>query len=314
MNYGNTIKEINPIVYETIKNSYENNKMSHSYILSAEQNVTINNEALYLIQTLISDEPFKNTKLRTVSTYPDLTIIDGTENKILKDDVISAMESLQKTALDVKGVKVLWIKNIENANTHSLNSLLKFIEEPTENTYIIITTNNISQVISTIKSRSQIINILKITHDKFRESLKKDSIEEYFINILVNISSSRTEAIKLAKSKMFQAHWDKIIEVSTIAIKDQNILFQDLSKYINKKNVKLFLKMYLEFFSDIYRQESKIDTAFHLDALNNTYKKLGFKYWKAFEIINEFYNNIDNNINFELSKTNFLMRMEELYG
>jgi DNA polymerase-3 subunit delta' len=47
------------------------------------------------------------------------------------------------------------IKNIENINAQSLNSLLKFLEEPHGDIYAIFTCKNINNVLPTIKSRCQ---------------------------------------------------------------------------------------------------------------------------------------------------------------
>ncbi|MCK5945662.1 MAG: hypothetical protein KAG04_00155, partial [Mycoplasmataceae bacterium] len=178
MNYGDSIKETNPVAYRIIKNSIEHNKMSHAYLFSATKSVTIGNEPLFLIQSLISKDPFNSKELRSVFAYPDFTVIDGSTDLIKKEFVINAVNKLHQTALDEAGVKILLIKNIENANKQSLNSLLKFIEEPTENTYIVMTTNNVAQVISTIRSRSQIINLRSIPFEKFVMSLSKDGIDE----------------------------------------------------------------------------------------------------------------------------------------
>ena len=50
MNYGDNIKETNPVAYRIIKNSIEHNKLSHAYLFSATKSVTIGNEPLFLIR------------------------------------------------------------------------------------------------------------------------------------------------------------------------------------------------------------------------------------------------------------------------
>ena len=120
MNYGDSIKETNPVAYRIIKNSIENNKMSHAYLFSATKSVTIGNEPLFLIQSLISKDPFNSKELRSVFAYPDFTVIDGSTDLIKKEFVINAVNKLHQTALDEAGVKILLIKNVENG----VNSIL----------------------------------------------------------------------------------------------------------------------------------------------------------------------------------------------
>lgn len=58
------------------------------------------------------------------------------------------------------GNRMIIIKEIEKATPEAANSLLKILEEPPENTYIILTAQNINGVLPTIVSRSEIFSIM----------------------------------------------------------------------------------------------------------------------------------------------------------
>lgn len=51
------------------------------------------------------------------------------------------------------------LKNVDEASHEALNSFLKSLEEKSKNTIFILTSKNVSDVLHTIKSRSQIINV-----------------------------------------------------------------------------------------------------------------------------------------------------------
>ena len=63
------------------------------------------------------------------------------------------------------GPKVMIIWMAEEMNSHSSNKLLKMIEEPPAETYIILVCENIESVLSTIQSRTQRVNIPRIAMD-----------------------------------------------------------------------------------------------------------------------------------------------------
>jgi DNA polymerase-3 subunit delta' len=63
------------------------------------------------------------------------------------------------------GPKVLIIWMAETMNTFCSNKLLKIIEEPPKDTYIILVCENIENVLVTIQSRTQKINVPRISQD-----------------------------------------------------------------------------------------------------------------------------------------------------
>jgi len=94
---------------------------------------------------------------------PDLLIIDSDYSI----EAVRKIENfLQKFSYNHKN-KVVLIKNIENLETAAQNTLLKNLEEPGENNYFILTTQNQSKILPTIISRCHLIiqqNTLKPLH------------------------------------------------------------------------------------------------------------------------------------------------------
>ena len=245
MKYEKNIKENNLIAYTILQNAINNNKVPHAYLFSAQQNQKIEEEYLFVIEKLIS----KN-KIRDPLTYPDLNIIDGSNNIIKKEYIVSAIEQLQQTSLDEIGKKFLVIKNIENSNAHSINALLKFIEEPTKNTYILITTNNLGMVLPTIKSRSQIIDLKPKNIENIAIELENNNIPKTFSKILSNSGNSTEELLDIMQNN-FVNLYKNIINILKKSIKNNKQLTISLYSLMNKNNYKNILILLRQFFNDI---------------------------------------------------------------
>ncbi len=74
--------------------------------------------------------------------------------------------------------KVAVILNAQTMNDESQNALLKSLEEPAPNTFIILTTNRPKSLLQTIYSRCQVINIPQLSTNKLNEWLIAKGISD----------------------------------------------------------------------------------------------------------------------------------------
>tara|TARA_B100001758_G_C18394526_1_gene605039 strand:- start:209 stop:1177 length:969 start_codon:yes stop_codon:yes gene_type:complete len=74
--------------------------------------------------------------------------------------------------------KVAVILNAQTMNDESQNALLKSLEEPAPNTFIILTTNRPKSLLQTIYSRCQVINIPQLSTNKLNEWLISKGISD----------------------------------------------------------------------------------------------------------------------------------------
>ena len=308
MNYEKHLIENNPIAYAIMDNSFKNKKVPHAYLFTAMSGQEIKNEYLYLIQRLISnDEP------RMPETYPDLVVIDGSDKLIKKEFVVEALTKLSQTALDSAGIKILLIKNIENSNKQSINTLLKFLEEPTKDTYIILTTNQDASVLPTIRSRTQTIKLRPLRKLKMAMSLQEEGIGTKIAFPISAIASSIENAFKIYKND-FEAIYQDIINSLTECIKNKNQTILSLSKLIMKKNYKLFISLLREFFNDVWRIKEMTTLSFKgQEKLLDKYLTSNFNYYKAIKSLSNFEVMLSKNVNFDLFKNKLLIELEECY-
>lgn len=306
------VKLHNPTAYQIIKNAITSNKVSHAFLFAAPKHVLIEDEPLFLIQSLLSEDPFNGDKLRNVEAYLDLTVIDGSQELIKKEQVTLAAEKLQETPFETFGKKILYIKNLENANSQSLNSLLKFIEEPTKDTYIVMTTNNISQVLPTIRSRSQVLTLKPKSLDKFAAELMENKVTRQEALILSKITHSVPEALTVYRDK-FYLTVEEVLDVLDDALRDRNAFYTHLDKKLTKKNFVIYLNVINTFFNDVWKFQEAMPACFDNTVLLENYALSKFDYATALKEINDFFVMQDYYVNFDLYKSQLLIKLVRCY-
>lgn len=145
---------------------------------------------------------------------PDLFIID--ENSGYKIETVRLINNfLQQLPYNHQN-KVVLIKNIENLEIAAQNTLLKNLEEPGENNYFILTTQNQSKILSTIISRCHLViqktttptlqQLLPVPTDtksalEISSSIDKNNIKNTLLN---ELNSLQNELVKNPNQKLSQ--------------------------------------------------------------------------------------------------------------
>ena len=174
------LKKYQPVIYQTFTNSLEKKTLSHAYLLVGNPGTPLLETATYLAKTILCDDPSPLaccnciTCLRIESdNYPDVITLDGSKATIKKEDVLNIESRFEKTAFETKGIMIYIIHLVENMTIEAVNSMLKFIEEPDGEVYAFLTTNNINNVLPTIVSRCQTLNLKSAD----RKDIVRESIE-----------------------------------------------------------------------------------------------------------------------------------------
>lgn len=100
----------------------------------------------------------------------------GVENKQGQIGVDEANEIVKSLALKSYegGYKVMILWMVEKMNSSCANKLLKLIEEPPKKTIFILITEDEEQIISTIKSRCQVLYFPALSENEIKEGLIKN--------------------------------------------------------------------------------------------------------------------------------------------
>lgn len=196
MNFASYLEQKQPLVYRTFSNALKTGKVSHAYLLSGEAGTPLKETAFFLAKSLLCDHPspLADEHCRTClridhGNYPDLLLLDGEKATIKKEDVQEIVADFAKTPLEEKGLMIYIIHLVENMTVEAVNSLLKFLEEPSKNTYAILTTENEARVLPTIVSRCESMRMLLSSREEIISEAEALSVTKadaellaYFVN------------------------------------------------------------------------------------------------------------------------------------
>lgn len=154
------------IQWQQWQQQVQQQRIAHAYLLSGVVGLGLANFALQMAYGLLCPAPTaepcqqcSSCHLSQTDQHPDLFQLSVPEGKkeITIAQVRELTEKLYETAHQ-GGYKVAVIEVAEKLNLSAFNALLKTLEEPPEQTVLILTTHAASQLPATILSRCQKLN------------------------------------------------------------------------------------------------------------------------------------------------------------
>ncbi|MDQ5970988.1 MAG: hypothetical protein QG603_765 [Patescibacteria group bacterium] len=162
-----------------LQNSIEQDKLAHAYLFYGSRGLGKKMIADYFSRSIfctsLEQKPCgqcQACRLVAKKSYLDFYTLGKDGQELSADNVREFMHSLQMANI-YGNKKIAIIYNVENMNIFGANALLKTIEEPPANTYIILISDNINLLPATVISRCQLL--------KF-QALKKNEMEQWMDN------------------------------------------------------------------------------------------------------------------------------------
>lgn len=189
------LAERQPVVERILFNALTQQQASHAYLFVGPSGTQMKETALFLAQSLVCEDaqPFacKNCDAcRRIEQeiFADLIILSGHESSIKKDDVLKLQESFSKTALERYGKKFYILDGADRATPEALNSLLKFLEEPSGNsTYAILISEKPERLLETIVSRCQVLSFKPNSAEAALKDLNLTHIDPYEAQLMTHL-------------------------------------------------------------------------------------------------------------------------------
>ena len=166
-----------------LKKRVDGTNSGHGFLFYGEEHLGKNTMAERFIMAMNCETrsacgECKNSGQILRNTFPYLIKATSKWSEIKKDLLSERVNFLQLRQPEGI-VKFLLIDDAANLNISSSNMLLKTIEEPPENTIIILITSRIDNILPTIKSRCQLIPFNRVSNSELSQLLK--DIEEVSI-------------------------------------------------------------------------------------------------------------------------------------
>jgi len=252
-------KEFNELV-----TLYKNKKLPSKIFFNGPKGIGKSTFAYHLINYIFSNKEEykydltnleinnlnKSHKLILNNTHPNFHLVDIMEDKkIIEISQIRQMINYSTKSTFNNNERIILIDSVENLNLNSLNSLLKIVEEPNENTLFILIFDSNKNILNTLKSRclkfnlylsfSQSVEITnKILNSSILDLISEDFLHYYntpgdFIN-LINFGNSLNLNLKEFDLKKFLIHL-----IDTGYYKNNTFIKNNIYKYIELYLLKL---------------------------------------------------------------------------
>ncbi|MFT5541947.1 MAG: DNA polymerase-3 subunit delta' [Glaciecola sp.] len=147
-------------LYTELVGRYDASKLHHGLLFMGPRDVGKGQLSEQLAKALLCKsetkgcDTCKSCLLIKAGSHPDLHTITTDKSQIGVDAVRLAISKVNQTS-QLSGNKVIIIQTVELMSESASNALLKTLEEPTPNTYLLMTTNEPQRLLPTILSRCE---------------------------------------------------------------------------------------------------------------------------------------------------------------
>ena len=312
--------------------AYLANRLSHAYLIIGNENVgktTLSLDIAKLVNCTSENKPCsdcQNCKRIDSKSHTDVSLIDIFSEK---NSATSGIDELREAFIAKTNRKpfegscrVFILQSIDNMRVEQSNILLKTLEEPPEDTIVILLAENINSVLETIRSRCQLIFLDPLQESEVLEYLNTQfSIDDQvMLKNITKLSQGRLgRAIKMINDPREVDYLNEImvgfLEIFHFSLIEKFDFSQSVALKLQKNRTKTIneINLWLSCLRDLLL----IKSGFENDIYSEDYVKLSndlsfdeiFNTGKAIE---ETLALLDLNINPRLTLDNFMLRVHHV--
>ncbi len=295
------LKEQQPVAYRTLSHALLSDRLSHAYLFYGSSGSIKARLALLMVQSLFcsncDEDGFACQECESCQRIareenPDVywlhngglrrskpltrkeldawwkqNQVETAQKKwtIRKEDVLAIQDAFAVSALTSRQRQAYILEQYDQATPSASNSLLKFLEEPKEGLFGILTVDELSNVLPTIVSRCQLIPFRSQSRQAARQELQELIDDEQLVAILAGAGYDLAAAGSLLEDEAAFEIRDAAKEYW--ANRTDHMALVSLQTGVFAKNAKLSrhgLKFFLHCLLYFLEEENRLD-ALHLD-------------------------------------------------
>lgn len=163
--------------------AYKEDAVSHAYLFLGSDEKTTTAAAIWLSCLFLCEHPDEDLRpdgtcanCRRVSelNHPDVFLVTETEKQSIGIDTVRPLK-IELAKSPTEGDRRFFIiSDAQKLTMSAANALLNVLEEPVAPVLTILTTTNVNQILPTIKSRVQIVNVT----DEFKNEAEQDKLQD----------------------------------------------------------------------------------------------------------------------------------------
>lgn len=221
--------------WDTIQHTRKAGRLPHALLFSGE--LGCGNEAFVeqLMHSLLCLNPdekgFACGKCRSCQVYqaqahPDRLTIQKEEGKqVISVDQVRELGRFLSLSLSYSPVRVVNLLEAEAMNVNAANSLLKSLEEPNDNTHLLLLTHQSSQLLPTIRSRCQQIRLPLPSRDQALAWMQQQTLTTDAAMLLGLAQGRPLAALALDQSDLNEKQQQFFADLITV-LQDKMLLTQ----------------------------------------------------------------------------------------
>ncbi|WP_143871728.1 DNA polymerase III subunit delta' [Catenovulum sediminis] len=200
-------------IQKSLLQQFLQGRLHHAILLTAPEGfgkrVLVNQLAQAFLCLSAENKPCgscKSCHLFTQQSHPDFMLVEDDNSKTIGVDLIRKLVNKSQQKSQMHGAHVFFLPDCHKMTEASANALLKTLEEPGQNKFIILTTPHPSRLLATIKSRTQEYTIKPPSAEILQPWLVAQNVAlEEFEKVYPMLESSPLSALEFIKSGALQA-------------------------------------------------------------------------------------------------------------
>ncbi|CDQ21758.1 DNA polymerase III, delta prime subunit [Halobacillus karajensis] len=204
------MKDIQPLAAQMLVNSFKKDRISHAYLFQGNRGTGKKEMSTLFAKSIFckhrdGEEPCQNCRdchRIDSGNHPDLHWIEPDGQSIKKEQILHLQKEFTYTGLE-SNRKVYIIVDADKMTVNASNRLLKFLEEPSQQTTAMLLTESGPTILDTIRSRCQLLAFQPLNPARVQEKLAEAGVSESSARLLSSLTNNLTEALEMNEDEWF---------------------------------------------------------------------------------------------------------------
>lgn len=219
------IKLKQPNVVRMLTNSIKKDRIAHAYIFEGGRGTGKKEVSMQIAKSFFcinrqGAEPCNTCiecKRIESGNHPDVYILSPEGQSLKKEQIKDLQKEFSKKSVESKG-KIYIVDHADKMTTQAANSLLKFLEEPSQHTIAMLLTEQVQQLLPTILSRCQILNFKPLTPELLLEKLVEHHAPIHLAKIVASLTNNINEALSIISDDWFAQARTIVIQLNEVLL------------------------------------------------------------------------------------------------
>ncbi|EIT84206.1 DNA polymerase III subunit delta' [Fictibacillus macauensis ZFHKF-1] len=208
-------------VVKTLTNSIKKNRLAHAYVFeggrgTGKMEIALQVAKTYLCRVTQDANPCgecKDCRRIDSQNHPDVHRVAPDGQSIKIDQIRGLQKEFAYHGME-SDKKVYIIEHVDRMTVQAANSLLKFLEEPSDATIALLLTEQKHRLLDTILSRAQLLTFTPLPTAALIASLQEEGVSSHMASLAAALTNDRSEALEICREEWFAQARDKVIQLT----------------------------------------------------------------------------------------------------